>query len=122
MEKSIFGTMGFDQSQGYGSFSYGPLNPDYSNGYNRLIPFWGTQPYKSLSHEQIKQRRAGDFGEQNNQKRFLLVDLGPTIYYWMKGPLSEKFPDFDQPWRAGEAFWRMEGSCSDTVLGGRFIW
>ena len=125
-KNQFIGAMKFDKSQGYGSYSYEfstqKVSPDYRVEGGRVIPFWGAQPYESLSSEDIKKRRASDSNKQNNQKRFLLIDLGSTLYYLSSTYISKHAPDFDQPWRAGEAFWRMEGSCSGTVLGDRFIW
>ena len=86
------------QAQGYGSRLWWVAGHEAREG--RLIPFSEDQPTKSLDH-------------RRQVNRFLLTDLGSTLYYRFRG--SEQEPRL-RMLNAAEGFWRITSGCRSFLL------
>ena len=87
------------RAQGYGTRSWAPVG--YGPKVGRLIPFADNQPTNSLA----KRRQVN---------RFLLIDLGSTLYYrsrnWDQEPIRMRML------QAAEGFWHMTSGCRNFLM------
>lgn len=86
------------QAQGYGSRLWWVAGQEAKQG--RLIPFSDDQPNKSLDHRRLV-------------NRFLLTELGATLYYRFRGSAQE--PSL-RMLNAAEGFWRITSGCKGFLL------